>query len=360
MITVSVELGHCSYPIHIGAKLLAQSELYKPHVKGSKLFIVTNETVADLYLEKVKQAMSAVGEVHATVLPDGEIHKQLSTIESIIDQMLAIPCDRKTTVVALGGGVVGDIAGFTAACYQRGVPCIQIPTTLLSQVDSAVGGKTGVNHPRGKNMIGAFHQPVCVVSDSNTLSSLPEREFRAGIAEIIKYGLIRDHEFFKWLENNMDLLINRDKNAVAFAVEQSCRNKAYVVAEDERESGLRAILNFGHTFGHAIETGLNYEDWLHGEAVAAGMVMASEFSRRLEWLTSTENKRIVSLISKTGLPVSPPPTLQPDYLKSLMKVDKKSESGAIKFVLLKGIGQAEVTSDYSDSILNSTIQSFLQ
>lgn len=359
MKTVRVELGERTYPIHIGAGLLGNTELYKPHIKGAKVFIITNETVASLCLDKVESALAPIAEVHPSILPDGESHKRLSTIESIVDQMLSVPCDRKTTVVALGGGVVGDIAGFTAACYQRGIRFIQVPTTLLAQVDSSVGGKTGVNHPLGKNMIGAFHQPVCVIADSEILTSLPEREFCAGLAEVIKYGLIRDRDFFEWLENNIELLLQRESNAVAYAVEQSCRNKATVVAEDETESGIRAILNFGHTFGHAIETGLNYKEWLHGEAVAAGMVMAGELSVRLGLLSNQENQRIKPLLKKAKLPISPPRHLNAKEFKSIMAVDKKAESGTVKFIVLNQLGDAQVTSDYDNEILESTLASFL-
>ena len=360
MKTVRVELGERTYPIHIGAGLLGNTELYKPHIKGAKVFIITNETVAPLCLDKVESALAPIVEVHPSILPDGESHKRLSTIESIVDQMLSVPCDRKTTVVALGGGVVGDIAGFTAACYQRGIRFIQVPTTLLAQVDSSVGGKTGVNHPLGKNMIGAFHQPVCVIADSEILISLPEREFCAGLAEVIKYGLIRDLEFFEWLENNIELLLQRESNAVAYAVEQSCRNKAAVVAEDETESGIRAILNFGHTFGHAIETGLNYKEWLHGEAVAAGMVMAGELSVRLDMLSNQENQRIKPLLKKAKLPISPPRHLNAKDFKSIMAVDKKAEAGTVKFIVLNQLGDAQVTSDYDNEILESTLASFLE
>lgn len=359
MKTVYVELGERTYPIHIGAGLLGNTELYKSHIKGAKVVIITNETVASLYLEKIKNALAPVSEVHHFVLQDGESYKRLSTVESIVNYMLSVPCDRKTTVVALGGGVVGDIAGFTAACYQRGIRFIQIPTTLLAQVDSSVGGKTGVNHPLGKNMIGAFHQPVCVIADSETLTSLPEREFCAGLAEVIKYGLIRDREFFEWLENNIASLLQRDPNAVAYAVEQSCRNKAAVVAEDETEAGIRAILNFGHTFGHTIETGLNYKDWLHGEAVATGMVMAGELSVRLGLLSSQENQRIKPLLKKAKLPTSPPGNLNAKEFKSIMAVDKKAEAGTVKFIVLNQLGDAQVTSDYDNNILDSTLAYFL-
>ena len=285
--TLNVNLGARSYPIYIGENILGNSDLLLPHIHGNQVVVVSNETVAPLYLD---QLIKSVGQpqIETIILPDGEKYKTLATLETILNQLLSKHCARDTTLIALGGGVVGDIVGFAAACYQRGINFIQVPTTLLAQVDSSVGGKTGVNHPLGKNMIGAFHQPHCVIADTNTLSTLPSRELSAGLAEVVKYGLIADAEFFTWLEKNMPRLIQMEKQAVAYAIEQSCRCKAEVVASDELEqSGRRALLNLGHTFGHAIETGLGYGQWLHGEAVSCGMVMAAEFSARLGWISTT-------------------------------------------------------------------------
>ncbi len=281
--TLDVDLGVRSYPIHIGPGLIDDPELYRPHVSGSQVLIVTNEIVAPLYLDRVEQALRGF-QLARVVLPDGEKYKNLEVWNRIMDALLENRFARDCTLVALGGGVVGDMAGFAAACYQRGVAFIQVPTTLLAQVDSSVGGKTGVNHALGKNMIGAFHQPRAVIADTDTLSTLPDRELSAGVAEVIKYGLIRDREFFYWLEANIGPLLERDTEALTFAIERSCRNKAEVVAADEREAGQRALLNLGHTFGHAIETGMGYGAWLHGEAVGTGMCMAADLSFRLGWL----------------------------------------------------------------------------
>jgi 3-dehydroquinate synthase len=291
------------------------------------------------------------------ILPDGEEYKTLEVLNRIFDALLAARCDRRTTLIALGGGVIGDMTGFAAASYQRGVPFIQVPTTLLSQVDSSVGGKTGVNHALGKNMIGAFYQPRAVIIDTDTLNTLPDRELASGLAEVIKYGLIRDPEFFAWLEANLDKLLARDAEALAYAIHRSCQNKAEVVAADERESGVRATLNLGHTFGHAIETGLGYGEWLHGEAIAAGMVMAADLSRRLGWLTAAETARIEKLIRRARLPVRAPGSLSPARFLELMAVDKKVLDGRLRLVLLKHLGEAAVTDECPRVELEATLTS---
>jgi len=352
--TLTVDLGDRSYPIHIGSGLLANASLLRPHVAGRQVMIVSNERVAPLYLDRVRALLDGY-QIATRILPDGEEHKTLATLDGIFDAMLAVPCDRNTTVIALGGGVVGDIAGFAAACYQRGVPYVQIPTTLLAQVDSSVGGKTAVNHARGKNMIGAFYQPQCVIADTDTLSTLDERQLHAGISEVIKYGLIRDADFFDWLETNMDRLLQRDPEALGHAIERSCRNKAQVVAADEREGGLRAILNLGHTFGHAIETGMGYGTWLHGEAVAAGMCMAADLSRRLGWLPESEAERAEALVARAGLPRRAPLELDAQRFRELMAVDKKVQDGRLRLVLLRAIGEAVITDRFDDALLVETL-----
>ncbi|MHB1140210.1 MAG: 3-dehydroquinate synthase [Sulfuricaulis sp.] len=356
MKTLPLELGERSYPIYIGSGLLDQGDLLKRHIAGSRVAIVTNATVAPLYLAKVRAHVSALQPVEV-ILPDGEEHKTLEVLNRIFDALLAARCDRRTTLIALGGGVIGDMAGFAAASYQRGVPFIQVPTTLLSQVDSSVGGKTGVNHPLGKNMIGAFYQPRAVIIDTDTLNTLPDRELASGLAEVIKYGLIRDPEFFAWLEANLDKLLARDAEALAYAIQRSCHNKAEVVAADERESGVRATLNLGHTFGHAIETGLGYGEWLHGEAIAAGMVMAADLSRRLGWLTAAETARIEKLIRRARLPVRAPGSLSPARFLELMAVDKKVLDGRLRLVLLKHLGEAVVTDACPRAELEATLTS---
>lgn len=356
MKTLPLDLGERSYPIYIGAGLLGQADLLNKHIAGSRVAIVTNETVAPLYLAKVRAHVSALQPVEV-ILPDGEQYKTLEVLNRIFDALLAARCDRRTTVIALGGGVIGDMAGFAAASYQRGVPFIQVPTTLLSQVDSSVGGKTGVNHPLGKNMIGAFYQPRAVIIDTDTLNTLPDRELASGLAEVIKYGLIRDPGFFAWLEANLDKLLARDPEALAYAIHVSCRNKAEVVAADERESGVRATLNLGHTFGHAIETGMGYGKWLHGEAIAAGMVMAADLSRRLGWLTPADTARIEKLIARARLPVRAPASLSPARFLELMAVDKKVLDGRLRLVLLKHLGEAVVTDEYPRSALEATLAS---
>ncbi len=353
-IALNVALGARSYPIYIGSGILADAGLYRPHVQGRQAMIVTNETLAPLYLEPVQAALAGLS-VQTSVLPDGERYKTLEVLSRIFDGLLAGRFGRDCTLVALGGGVIGDMAGFAAACYQRGVSFIQVPTTLLAQVDSSVGGKTGVNHPLGKNMIGAFHQPRAVIADTVTLSTLPDRELSAGLAEVIKYGLIRDPDFFDWIESRLNALQARDPEALAEAIRRSCENKAEVVAEDELETGSRALLNLGHTFGHAIETGAGYGNWLHGEAVGAGMCMAADLSARLGWLDPGDLHRIRDLISRTGLPVAPPRDLTADRFLELMAVDKKVQDGRVRLVLLKAIGQSLVTDRFDPALLRATL-----
>lgn len=355
MKTLNVELGERRYPIHIGRGLLHQPQLLKPYIHGSRVAVVTNVTVAPLYLETLMQGLTAWRPVTIS-LPDGEAHKTLQVLDSIFTLLLQNHCDRKTTLIALGGGVVGDMTGFAAASYQRGIPFIQIPTTLLAQVDSSVGGKTGVNHTLGKNMIGAFHQPQCVIIDTDTLNTLPDKELSAGLAEVIKYGLIGDPEFFSWLEQNMDKLLARDPQVLAYAIERSCADKAAVVAADEREAGSRALLNLGHTFGHAIETGAGYGAWLHGEAIAAGMCMAADLSRRLGWLTVQEVQRIEKLIQRAKLPIRAPRSLSSARLRELMSVDKKVEAGQLRLILPKGLGQSVITADVPATLLDQTLE----
>ena len=351
-----LDLGERSYPIYIGNGLLHQAGLLKKHITGSRVAIVTNETVAPLYLAWVREQLRELQPLEV-ILPDGEQYKTLEVLNRIFDALLAARCDRRTTIIALGGGVIGDMAGFAAASYQRGIPFLQVPTTLLSQVDSSVGGKTGVNHALGKNMIGAFYQPRAVIIDTDTLNTLPDRELCSGLAEVIKYGLIRDPEFFTWLEANLDKLLTHDAEALAFAIHRSCRNKAEVVIADERESGVRATLNLGHTFGHAIETGMGYGAWLHGEAIAAGMVMAADLSQRLKWLTAAENMRIEKLIKRARLPVRAPGSLSPARFLELMAVDKKVQDGRLRLVLLRHLGEAVVTDECPRGELEKTLTS---
>jgi len=353
---LDVELADRSYPILIGQGLLGDQDL-GAWVSGGQVMIVTNETVAPLYLEKAK-ACFPDRQVDTVVLPDGEAHKNWQTLNRIFDALLAARHTRKTTLVALGGGVVGDMTGFAAACYQRGVDFIQLPTTLLAQVDSSVGGKTGINHPLGKNMIGAFHQPRVVMIDTDTLQSLPEREFAAGLAEVIKYGLIREPGFLAWLEREMPALRALDGAALAQAVYRSCACKAAVVAADEFESGLRAILNLGHTFGHAIETFTGYDQWLHGEAVAVGMLMACDLSRRLGMLADSDVQRVSALLQSAGLPQRVPDGITPADFLDLMAMDKKNIDGRLRLVLLRALGSAEVTADFAMVTLNQTLTFF--
>jgi 3-dehydroquinate synthase len=349
MRTLTVDLGTRSYPIRIGSGVLFDVGLILPHLPDRRVVVVTNDVVAPLHFRKFVEALKgagvAVGEV---VLPDGEEHKNWGTLNRIFDALLEQRCERSTTLVALGGGVIGDLVGFAAATYQRGVPFVQVPTTLLAQVDSSVGGKTGINHPLGKNMVGAFYQPRVVLADTDTLNTLPDRELSAGLAEVIKYGLIRDLPFFEWIEGNIDALLARDPGALTYAIERSCINKAQVVGADERELGLRALLNLGHTFGHAIEAGTGYGCWLHGEAVAAGTVMAAELSRRLGWLAECDVSRIRQLFARARLPVAGP-RLSLDRYFDLMRLDKKVESGRVRFVLLRRIGDATLTGDAPDA-----------
>ncbi len=356
MKTLKVELGSRSYPIYIGAGLLSDNQLFLGHIKGKQILVVTNETIAPLYLEKTLAQLKAYT-LASVILPDGEQHKSLAVLNQIFDALLTNRFSRNATLIVLGGGVVGDMGGFAAACYQRGIPFIQIPTTLLAQVDSSVGGKTGVNHTLGKNMIGAFYQPQCVIIDTDVLDTLDDRQLSAGLAEVIKYGLIRDAEFFHWLEDNIDALLTRDKTALAFAIERSCATKASVVAEDETESHVRAILNLGHTFGHAIETGMGYGEYLHGEAVAIGTCLAADLSRRKGWLSAGDVERIIDLFKRAKLPVNPPDVLSGGQFLQLMAVDKKNVDGQIKLILLKAIGQATLPLSIEESLIRTTIES---
>lgn len=343
METLDVALAERSYSIFIGQKLLARADLLLPVLSQPRAVIVTNATVAQLYLAHLAESLRAAAvEVSSIVLPDGEQYKDWQTLNSVFDALLERRCERSTTLIALGGGVIGDLTGFAAACFQRGMPFIQVPTTLLAQVDSSVGGKTAINHPRGKNMIGAFHQPKLVLADTDTLATLPDRELSAGLAEVIKYGLIRDLEFFDWLECALDRLLARDPAALAAAISRSCRNKAEVVAADERESGERALLNLGHTFGHAIETGAGYGEWLHGEAVAAGTMMALDLSAQLGWIGSETVQRVERLFARARLPVAGPPLGADRYLE-LMQHDKKVRDGKLRLVLLRRLGGAVVS-----------------
>ena len=355
MQTLQVALANRSYPIHIGRNLISNAELILPHLKRKHVAIVTNTTVAPLYLEKLSQTLVAAGvKVFPIVLPDGEAYKNAETLNKIYDALLQNRCERTTTLIALGGGVIGDLTGYAAATYLRGVPFIQIPTTLLSQVDSSVGGKTGINHPLGKNMIGAFYQPQVVLADIDTLRTLPPREFSAGVAEVIKYGLIRDADFFDWLEKNIEKLMTLDEAVLSYAVYRSCQNKADVVAIDEHENGERALLNLGHTFGHAIENAMGYGVWLHGEAVAAGTIMAANLSQSMGWLTNQDFQRIHALLSAANLPLEAPKLGVEKYL-DLMQLDKKVADGKIRLVLQQGIGKAVITSDYDVEKLKETL-----
>ncbi len=352
---IDVELGPRSYPILIGENLLGRADLLKDYLHRPRAAVVTNVSVAPLYLEKVTTALRELGAAALEiVLPDGEVHKNWETLTRIYDALLAHRCERDTTVIALGGGVIGDLAGFAAATYQRGVPFIQMPTTLLAQVDSAVGGKTAINHPLGKNMIGAFYQPRLVMSDISALATLPDRELSAGLAEVVKYGLIMDKPFFEWLESNMDSLRKRDPAALIYAVQRSCENKATIVGADERETADRALLNLGHTFGHAIETGLGYGAWLHGEAVAAGMVLAAKLSHRTGSLPISDVERIEQLLKRAGLPVQAPALGVRRYLE-LMAHDKKVQAGRLRLILLESIGRAFVTSDADPDALRAVL-----
>jgi 3-dehydroquinate synthase len=355
MQTIGVALGERSYPIHVGSDLLGRVELLAEHLEQKRVAVVSNERVAPLYLAKLQAGLERIGVgVTTVILPDGEQHKNWPTLNTIYDALLAGRCDRSTTLIALGGGVVGDISGFAAATYQRGVPYMQVPTTLLAQVDSSVGGKTAINHPLGKNMIGAFYQPRIVLADVETINTLPQRELRAGLAEVIKYGLIRDVAFFDWLEEHAERLLAKDLDALEHAVLRSCRIKAAVVAVDEREQGERALLNFGHTFGHAIETGMGYGAWLHGEAVAAGMALAADLSARLGMLARSDVRRILALLERCGLPAAVK-GLSSERFRQLMSVDKKARDGRLRFILLQGLGSATIRSDVTQEDLDRTL-----
>ena len=355
METINVALGDRAYPIHVGQGLFDRVDLLSPLLKQAKVAIVSNQTVAPLYLQRLKSGLQLAGiDVVVIVLPDGEVFKNWETLNTIFDGLLAAQCERSTTLIALGGGVVGDMTGFSAACYQRGMPFIQIPTTLLAQVDSSVGGKTAINHPRGKNMIGAFYQPRLVLADTDVLTSLPDRELRAGLAEVIKYGLIRDLPFLEWLETHVEELLAREPGALAYAICRSCQNKADVVVADEHERGERALLNLGHTFGHAIETGMGYGTWLHGEAVAVGTLMAAELSCRLGWIDAGDVTRVERLFARAGLPIEGPALAVARYLE-LMQHDKKVQDGRLRLVLLEKVGKAVVSDAASHSDIEKAI-----
>ena len=342
MKTLEVSLGDRSYPIYIGSDLISKSELFQPFIAGQSVYIVSNTTVAPLYSKTLIETISGDAKsVHEIILPDGEYYKDWATIQKIFDALLANGADRKTVISALGGGVVGDMAGFAAASFMRGIRFIQVPTTLLAQVDSSVGGKTGINHPLGKNMIGAFHQPVAVIADLDTLKTLPPRELSAGLAEVVKHGAIADTTFFDWIESHTKELLNCDLAAMGHAVERSCEIKSAVVAADEKESGIRAILNYGHTFGHAIESGLGYGEWLHGEAVACGMVMAADLSARLGHISASDVNRIKRLVDALALPTCAPKLGNQRFFE-LMQIDKKTEGGTIRYITLEKIGQAKI------------------
>lgn len=352
---VQIELGDRSYPIHIGAGLLAQTELLTSALAGQQVLVVTNDAVAPLYLKPVLDALDTL-DTHSLILPDGEQHKDLGHWSAILDSLIGMGAQRDVTLVALGGGVVGDITGFAAASYMRGVDFVQIPTTLLAQVDAAVGGKTAVNHAKGKNLIGAFHQPCSVIIDTNTLSTLPEREFKAGLAEVIKYGLIGNADFFEWLLTNRAALLNHDADALIHAIEQSCREKAAVVAADEREGGVRALLNLGHTFGHAIETASGYGELLHGEAVAIGTCLAADLSATLGQISVADANRIIQTMASFELPVQVPATLDASDLIQLMTLDKKNRAGQVRLILLEAIGRARVQIAPDDHVLRDVIE----
>jgi len=355
MHTLHVDLQERSYPVYIGRDLLSDPHILAMHVSGPQVVIVSNDTVAPLYMDKLRAALGQRSLLTEVILPDGEAYKTLDTLSSIFDQVMAAGHNRTTTFVALGGGVVGDITGFAAACYQRGVNFVQVPTTLLAQVDSSVGGKTAVNHPMGKNMIGAFYQPRAVLIDTNSLQTLPRRELAAGLAEVIKYGLICDEPFYRWLQEQMPKLLAREEAALAEAIERSCAIKAQVVAQDEREGGLRAILNLGHTFGHAIETNQGYGQWLHGEAVAVGMLLAAELSARRGMVPAEEVTALREVLLAAGLPVQPPPDMTPETFIELMRRDKKVVDGRLRLILLAALGEACIVDDVTPAELESLL-----
>lgn len=354
MKTLEVDLGKRSYPIHIGTDLIEQADLFAPCEKATSIYIVSNATVAPLYADRLTKTLEAFGKPIRTItLPDGESYKDWQNLQLIFDDLLKFGADRQTILIALGGGVIGDMTGFAAASFMRGIRFIQVPTTLLAQVDSSVGGKTGINHPLGKNMIGAFHQPVAVIADLNTLRTLPPRELSAGLAEVIKHGAIADTQFLDWIEANTDALLACDPNALGHAVLRSCEIKAAVVSADEREGGIRAILNFGHTFGHAIEAGIGYGEWLHGEAVGCGMVMGADLSQRLNQISKSELDRLRKIIQSVNLPIAPPKLGATRYME-LMQVDKKTEGRQIRYVLLEKLGKAQIKS-VPDAIVLETL-----
>ena len=357
MKTININLGQRSYPIYVGENLLGNNTIFKKHISTKKIVLVSNKTVAPLYLDKVTSAIGNDKEIIPIILPDGEQYKNTDTLNKIYDVLLQNKCDRDILLIALGGGVIGDITGYAAATFMRGVKFIQIPTTLLSQVDSSVGGKTGINHTLGKNMIGAFYQPQCVIADVDVLNTLSDRELSAGLAEVIKYGLIRDYPFFEWLEHNMNSLLSKKTELLAEAISRSCINKADVVSQDEFESskGIRATLNLGHTFGHAIENAMGYGNWLHGEAVACGMVMAAFLSKELSWLTEADFIRIKNIMLSAKLPIDPPNISQEKFV-DLMQSDKKTHNNQIHLVLQKAIGKAILTQDYSQKDFLHTLR----
>jgi 3-dehydroquinate synthase len=357
MKTLQVDLQERSYPIFIGNGLYNKAALWATFIKSKQVLIVTNETIAPLYLESLEKSLTGYT-VASIVLPDGEQFKTLESVNRIFEKLLSLQFGRTATLIALGGGVIGDMGGFAAACYQRGIAFIQIPTTLLAQVDSSVGGKTGVNHALGKNMIGAFYQPQCVVADTAVLNTLDDRQLSAGLAEVIKYGLIRDAAFFEWLENNMAALLRRDQDALAFAIERACLNKAQVVSEDEFESGVRATLNLGHTFGHAIETGVGYGAYLHGEAVAIGTCMAADVSRAKGWLSAADVARIEAIFKAANLPITPPEQMDVSRFLDLMAVDKKNVNGELRLILLKTIGEAALPMPVERHLLAQTLKTY--
>ena len=359
---MEVDLGDRSYPIYIGSSLLDNGELIRRHIPGNTALVVTNETIAPLYLDRTVATLSEGGNirVEVVILPDGEEHKNMDVLMKVFDKALEAKLDRQTTFVALGG-VIGDMTGYAASSYQRGVHFIQIPTTVMAMVDSSVGGKTGVNHPAGKNMIGAFYQPRCVLIDTDTLATLPDREYASGMAEVVKYGLIRDADFFQWQESNVDALMSRKEEAVVYAIERSCVNKAEVVALDEKEGGVRATLNLGHTFGHAIETGIGYGEWLHGEAVSVGMLMAAHMSERLGWMDKSILDRTFALLNKFALPVEVPDCMTTQIFEDLMAVDKKAANGKLRLILLKGdLGSCVFTADFDKQTLSETLKAFVK
>lgn len=359
--TLLVKAPSRTYPIIFDKHIIDDASTFRDHIHGDKALIVTNTTIAPLYLSKVENALKALNlKVFSVILPDGEEYKDIKCLSLIWDECMKNRLDRKSTLIALGGGVIGDITGFAASTFVRGIPFIQVPTTLLAIVDSSVGGKTAINHPLGKNMLGNFYQPMLVAVDSSCLDTLDDRQLSAGIAEVIKYGIIREWEFFEWCEQNIDRLISRDPTALRYAMYKSCQYKADIVSQDEMEGGIRAILNLGHTFGHAIEAGMGYGAWLHGEGVAAGMVMACEMSRRLGWISQNVVDRVENILVKASLPIRPPPTMTLEKFMTYMSVDKKVESGVLRLILLKSAGEAIVTADFEESILFDTIMHYHQ